>query len=42
MQGDPAVIQSLNAVFFLEVTVFEVTHAIEHVFEGRKYKGLRN
>lgn len=42
MQGDPAVIQSLNAVFFLEVTTFEVTHAIEHVFEGRKYKGLRN
>jgi bacterioferritin (cytochrome b1) len=41
MQGDPAVIKVLNDVFFLEATVFELTHAVEHVFEGRKYKGLR-
>ena len=42
MQGDAQVLKSLNDVFFLETTVFEVVHAIEHVFQGRKYKGLRH
>ena len=40
MQGDPSVIDSLNAVAQCEITVFEVSHAFEHVFQARKYKGL--
>lgn len=41
MQGDPAVTQALNASLMLELTMFEVVHAYEHVFERRKYKSLQ-
>jgi len=41
MQGDPSVLATLNALFALEVSVFEITHAYEHVMERKRYKRLQ-
>jgi bacterioferritin (cytochrome b1) len=42
MQADPSVAQALNDTLLLEITFFEVTHAQEHVWKRKKYKGLRD
>lgn len=41
MTGDPAVTRAINDTLLIEITLFEVVHAQEHVFQRRKYKGLR-
>jgi bacterioferritin (cytochrome b1) len=41
MQADPSVSEALNASLMIEITMFEVIHAQEHVFMRKKYNGLK-